>query len=1084
MLASALDAALGGRGGAFVIAGEPGIGKTRLAEAIASAGSDRGARVLRGRCWEGGGAPAFWPYVPIFRALLAQALADRDERSSRRIEGILAAWEASGERPAGVLPAALDPTTEVFARLHEMASLLAPPGSASARVLLLDDLHAADRSSLWLTRFVVRDVRDKRLLVLATHREDEDRDHGGAAPLLDALGVEATKLTLGPLSAAETDELVLRRLPGASAGARRRIAEAAGGNPFFVGELTRLVSSAGGRPSVAAEFGGSASGIVRRRIEHLPAEAASVLSTAALLGHEFDVAVLQECAGAFPERVLDALHAAEVAGIVRPLEGGRRFVFRHGLFREGLLATLAAVDRAHRHRRIGAALERVHADRLDAHASELANHFVEAARDGGDLGPAVDHSRRAGRYASSLLAYEEAARHFERAFSSLEVAPRRDVALETELQVEIGEAWARAGRTEQARSAFARAAELARGLPSRDGDRRGDLLARAALGLGGVWLVTGTGVVDRPLVARLEEALEAIRPDQQVLRARLAARRASALRDSPIADERQLARSLGEEALSLARRSGDATTLVHALIARLWSIWEPATAPTRAELGAEIVRVGLQYRDRVAMLVGQTWRASALLELGRAAEFLEAAETAIELADDLRQPFYRWWALGLRTLRALLEGRLDAAEPLVFEELELGQQVEAPDAFASFGIQLAVLRMEQGRLEEVEGGLRAFVEQYPDMPGWRCALAGLYREIRDREAERVEFERVASRGFESIPRDAGWLGAIVSLAEVAADLGDRRRCDELYGLLLPFAERNVVVGAATVCFGPVARALGILASALGRHADAERHFETALARAAAVGARSWLARTELAYAQSLVARATSGDRERAGELLGAVRRVASELGMKSLAAAADALDVCDAAGRGEPVFRLEGDYWTIRLEGDEARVRDGRGVRCLELLARHPGREISALELAGSFAAAPPRRGPPAGKALRAGGLDRPGEILDRRARSEYRRRVAELRAELAAAPSDPAAAVWRAEIEVLQRELSAAEGFGGRSRRFPSSAERARVNLTKSIRAAVARIAEANPRLGGHFEESIRTGACFSYRPAAPGAH
>jgi hypothetical protein len=285
--------------------------------------------------------------------------------------------------------------------------------------------------------------------------------------------------------------------------------------------------------------------------------------------------------------------------------------------------------------------------------------------------------------------------------------------------------------------------------------------------------------------------------------------------------------------------------------------------------------------------------------------------------------------------------------------------------------------------------------------------------------------------------------------------------------------------------GATDRYLGLLASCMGKWTDADRHFERAVALNDRMGARPWVAHSRHDWARILLARDGPGDRERAAELLAEAARTAADLGMTVLerrVGEAFAL----AGGSPKPsraetpphpsLFRREGEYWSISFDGQSFRLRDSKGLRYLALLLAAPGREIHALELVGSDrgGAAPRRDGPTTAEGDA-------GEVLDAEAKAAYRRRIAELETEVQEARewNDPTrAAKAEEELEFLVNELAGAVGLGGRDRRAGSAAERARVNVTRAIRAALDRIEEHSPDLGRHLASTIRTGIYCSYAP------
>src|SRR5438552_71866 len=233
---------------------------------------------------------------------------------------------------------------------------------------------------------------------------------------------------------------------------------------------------------------------------------------------------------------------------------------------------------------------------------------------------------------------------------------------------------------------------------------------------------------------------------------------------------------------------------------------------------------------------GRHFRIVDLLELGDVRAAFREMELQSKLADELHQPLYQWHRAFYQAMRALLEGRFEEGEQLANEALEFGQRA-SQDAMETFGVPLFSARRDQGRLAEPEASAAAFVEQQPEVPGWRAVLACLYTETgRDADARR-ELETIAGGGLAALPEDSVWAPTMAMLSEVCAGLGDSPRAAELYDLLLPYAGRNVVVGAGVACSGAVSSYLGLLAATMKRWVEATLHFESGLEMNARIGAR-------------------------------------------------------------------------------------------------------------------------------------------------------------------------------------------------------------------------------------------------------
>ena len=341
------------------------------------------------------------------------------------------------------------------------------------------------------------------------------------------------------------------------------------------------------------------------------------------------------------------------------------------------------------------------------------------------------------------------------------------------------------------------------------------------------------------------------------------------------------------------------------------------------------------------------------------------------------------------------------------------------------------------------------------------------------------------------------LAALAAVRHQEAAAGDR-----LYRALLPY-QAQVVVGTMphpVVCLGSALLYLGLLATLTSRWDEAGEHLEAAVAAHERLGARPLLARARYEYGRTLLARGQAGDRHRALELLDQALAAADALGMAVVADGARALQAAQAAATSEggpaeaarpevagTVFRREGEYWTVAYEGSVVRLKDTKGLRHLARLLTHPARELLAVDLEAADcrpagAAAPGSRGRAgAGELAARPNLGDAGTLLDATAKAAYKARLGELRADLEEARSgnDPVrASRARAELDFLAAELARAVGLGGRDRRAASHAERARLNATRAIRAAMANLARAHPALGEHLSSTIRTGRYCSYTP------
>ncbi|HNB51040.1 MAG TPA: response regulator transcription factor, partial [Anaerolineales bacterium] len=404
----------------------------------------------------------------------------------------------------------------------------------------------------------------------------------------------------------------------------------------------------------------------------------------------------------------------------------------------------------------------------------------------------------------------------------------------------------------------------------------GARLARASLGFAGG--VVTPGIADQRVIFLLTEALAVLGPADSALKARLLSRLAMEYRYSPFQEKRE---DLSREAVEIARRLGDHATLVFAMNARHYAILGPDTLEQRMALSIELAQLAEQTGDWELTLQSLPWRLADLLDLGHVRAVDEAIESSARLADALRQPIYLWYIHTFQALRALMKGQFMEGERLAVAAHTLGQRVQPGAADVYYAAQMFVLRREQRRLGEMEKPLQNVLEQYPAMPVLQAMLTLVYWQTERIAETQAELTRLCANRAEALPWDQLWLGAVAILAEVATLLADRASAITLYELLLPYAQRNIVVGV-PICLGAAATYLGCLATTLKDWSVAVQHFEEALIINARLGTPPFLARTQYYYSAMLLARKQGADREKAFQLLEQAHDMAQELGMSHL----------------------------------------------------------------------------------------------------------------------------------------------------------------------------------------------------------
>jgi hypothetical protein len=1060
-LRRALDASLAGTGRLGLLVGEPGIGKTRLCDELSRTAAARAVPVCWGRAWEAGGAPAYFPWLEPLAAL-ARTVDDATLDECLGETGALVAEMLPALRkrlPAAALAPA--PSEEARFRLWRGVAALARRVAAEAGlVLVFEDLHAADESSLSLLLFVARELRSMRVLVVASHRDVEARLTPAVGELLARIAREGTVLPLARLDREATAALVQHRTGDASPVLAKLLYENTQGNPLFVEEMTRLVGEQGAEALAAGALPEGVREAIRQRLVRLPGEALPLLELAAVAGDELDVRLLGEAAGD-RAAVTATLEAATRVGVLSERGGRRRFY--HALVREVLYRELPEERRRALHRVVGTALQRITAGSPTPPLAELAHHALEGPRE--EIEAAVDHALRAAARALETLAHEEAVALLVRALAAVEDAGNRPEP-RARVLLALAEARIRHGEEETGKILCREVATLARAAA------QPELLAEAALTYG---LVFRYAFVDPVLVGMLEEALETLPPGDSPLRARLLGRLAGALTPAPLTAEPV---RVAREAIATARRLGDPRTLLATLYAALSALMDVVHARERLALNLEVEALALQLGERDRLIRTNARLVTDHMELGELAGADARIETLAALVEEQRAPWYRWRVALCRSMRALFHGRFAEAESFTAEAERLAQrdvQAERCLVMHKEGLFRAAERHEQMLAHEAQ--VRRIRADLAHGPGQQ-ALASAQVHARLEDAERARF--FLDRLGPELRMPVDNLFAMAYAVDAVALAGDDQHARDLYDLILPLSDRDVMLGMSQLSWeGPASRLLGLLASRLGRWEEAIAQFESAIARCRSLEAWPYLARTEYEYGRALLAHGRAQDAEQARGLLASARATAERLGMSGLIELIDrrlgpaaTVPVTPVAPAPDLPFTMvpEGEYWAVSHGGATFRLKDSLGLQYLARLLADRGKEIHVLDLVSE------RRGG-AAEPIDVGDA---GEALDEEARASYRARLEDLRETLAEAESfgdDTRAARAREELEFLGSELSRAVGLGGRARRTGSPAERARIAVQRRIKNALGRIEECSPALAAYLSRTVKTGNFCVFR-------
>jgi tetratricopeptide (TPR) repeat protein len=1071
-----------------LMSGEAGVGKTRLVDELLAhvRQHEPGVRVLRGRCWDVGGAPAYWPWIQAFGFLIDDLgaptvtphLFDLDPALARLLPRLRGALSAPADHDEGGSEA-----TQL--RLFDsVVLLLRRLGTDRPVLLVLDDLEAADAPSLQLLRFLVRARGGGPLMVVAIYRTPVPPSAPAAAPLW-SIGREPGVDVL-PIAGLDHDELLalLQAMKGpGDAATAHALHTRTQGNPLFATEFIRLLAT--GRDAEAllggAPLPASVHGVIQQRLHTLPAGCRALLAVAAVLGRDLDLTTLARMtAAASPAALVEALGPALDTGVLeavpeRPLQRA----FSHPLVRQSLYEELPATTRARLHQQAADTLRERFALALDDQLDGIASHYM-AALTIGAAPRALEFCRRAAYRAASLGARDEAVRLLQLALEAVAALedPELNPQLTCEVLLELGDAQARAGRADDARAALLQVAERAErlGLPT--------YLARAAFDFGGRFLWARVSR-ESPELALIERALAALPAEEISLRAQLLARLSGLQRDRRRAPENA---ERCRQAVALARASGDAEALTQVL-----------NALALHEIGAGTSEGILAAADQLAVaarasgnlereLSAYEFRATARLETGDTAGAEEELALCNQLSERLGQAPQRWFVAVIHTAQVLVRGDLARADELAWAARRLGDRAQTPVARFCHLVQSHSIRREQDRLAELAPLLDEGVAQLPSYALLRClrchswsfpsSFGGRVDEARS------YLDRQVANDFADIQDSLHYRFMLALCTEMADHLNHGPAGTALEKLLGEVSHRHLVSPPAASA-GSVLRYRGLCAGLRGACAEAARLLGEAEAENRAAGAVIWALRCALDRARFLPVGEAAPlleaalDETRARRLPALVHETEAQLqarARRDVERHPPAVAELAAAAPPVPLYRREGEFWTIGWSGESLRLRDSKGLRYLGRLLAHAGTDLAALELVAADGAADPDtdEGP-----LAAGGDL--GPVLDATARAAFQARLAALDLGLSEAENwnDRArASRLQEERRVLAQELASAIGLGGRDRRMGDIAERARQSVTKAVKGAIRRIARQHGELGRHLDATIHTGLVCRYEP------
>jgi class 3 adenylate cyclase/biotin operon repressor len=866
----------------LLVSGEAGLGKTTLVAEGARAAFALGACVLAGHCEEDLATP-----YQLFAKTIGHYVTHCAEDELR------AHVKAHGSELARLVPAlatripdlppsrATDPDTERYLLFAAVVGLLSQASQHQPVLLVFDDLQWADAGSLELLGHLIASDQPMAVLVLGTFR---DTELSNSHPLLNTLAalqrqVKVTRLELTGLS--NTGVLALMAamagyaLDEAGVSLAQAVHRETDGNPFFASEVLRHLWETGAiYPDSAGRWEAvdtiedlglpiSVKEVIGARIGRLGV-AGRMLSTAAVIGRDFDTDLLALATGLPEDELLDLLDTAAAAALVREGRGRPgQYTFAHALIQHTLYEDLGPTRRARAHRQVGEALEQLCGTHPGPRVGELARHWFNGGQPG-DRTKALEYSRQAADAALVALAPADALRYYTQAFDLYTEADHPDRVLGIDLSIGLGIAQRQTGIPafrETLLGASHQAVDI--------GDTSRLVIAALANDRG--WYSAG-GVLDDDKIEVLQMTLGRLSPDDRDRPLVLATLCSELALGTPL-ERRQ---ALAEEALELAVESGDDAIIVRVLnsihralqvpVLLDQSLVRTADAVVRAErVGSAMARfLALHNRHLVSYIAGD------IEEMDRCIASMGL------VAEQLDQPMMHWAMSYAHATQALISGDTGRAEELVFQALQLGTDSGQPDTSVYFGVQLMATNLQKGTLVELVPLIEQMAMEITDNVHPINAALVLALADGDRTDEvRQLLEVSAGTGFDFLV-DASWSIVMCGFAEGAMEVADPGFARPLFDQLAPWANQWCTTG--ITAQGPISHYVGGLAAVLGRLDEADAYFAQASSMSTRARARFFGARTDLQWGKMLAERRGPGDAERSRALLNQAHTVAGANG--------------------------------------------------------------------------------------------------------------------------------------------------------------------------------------------------------------
>ena len=925
MLEQSFTDACAQRGNITLIRGEPGIGKSCLAWSFSEQAQKAGARVVFGQCHETLGSPPFWPWLQVLKMLHGSGGA-KIASSARIFESMAETSDNGPSTFAGSVG------SEQFLLFNRIANFLAETAETQTLLIILDDLHWADRSSLLLLTHLCRKLAEQPIMIIGTYREMEvTRKH----PLFESLGdmgreIKLRRIGLKGLSKDDVSGFLQQRIDlTLSAELVQTLYDKTEGNPLFVAEVTDLLQQKKShlqRGQFSLEIPDGIQEAIGQRLNLLSEDCNELLSMAAVIGRNFSIRILDELLPDTDQfHTLQILEEATSRGILRESDSTvGEFQFSHVLMRDILYKELSLARKIILHGKVANILVELENKGAQQSLGEIARHYYQALQSG-QSEKALDYAVRAGRHAYALAAFDEALDYYELALDVISVDERGRESIKSQTLIDVVKCLHAQGSGNRTIIAA-----LDRCLTEARQHGQHDIFIEAACRK--IYQARDPKMIPAALKV-VDEALEHIAEDDFVARANVLAHRSMAFSFN---SRRREAEHDAYLAVELAAKSGSPSAHCNALCMALLVLrGRPEKLSERIQLGEQALAIALSIGDVYMCKDPLEWLILSYQEAGdmtRVRRLITTLDQSVESAYRFKA---HYCVAGASACLALYNGNWQQAETLIEEAIQIGSGSLDGGADGVYGAQMFLLNRELGRLPMIHSALSRMVGDHTPM--WKPGLLATYTDLGMLEKAKPLFDDLIADDFNIIAEDELLLTCLVYLTEACVALDSADKAANLYRRLLPYSGQMVSHPTA-VCYGPADMYLGMLASLMNELDEACTLFIKAAELVQKSGQNMWLTHINFRHAQVLQRHNYHGGKSVFQSLIEQAREAAQPLGMINILAKITALEEKSVTSQSDNLSGLthrELEVLKLISEGKSNKVIAAEINRSLATVASH-----------------------------------------------------------------------------------------------------------------------------------------------------